>query len=125
MSGQLDALELILEDEVDDAAERIRTVGRRRAACDDFDAVDQQRIDNVEVDHARIVRRNHPAAVDQNQSATGAKAAHIDRNSSVAAVVDVGIEAWRYLRQLVQGFFDVDRALILQCFACNNADRRV
>src|SRR5690606_22542322 len=73
-----EALEVVLEDEVDHAADRVGTVSRRRAAGDDLDALDRGRRHRVDVDNARAVDRRRPAAVEQHEVAVGAELAKTD-----------------------------------------------
>src|SRR5207344_2436492 len=64
---ELDALEVLLEDEVGDAGDRVGTVSRRGTARDDLDALDRGGRDRGDVGHARSVRRGRTAAVDEDE----------------------------------------------------------
>jgi hypothetical protein len=59
----LEAVEFLVGDEVDHAADRIRTVGRRGAAGDHVDALDQQLRELADVGHAGDVGADHALAV--------------------------------------------------------------
>ncbi len=65
----LEALQLVVEDDVDDARHGIRAVGRRGAAGDRLDAPDHHRGDEVEVDLAAGRGGNEAPAVHQDQGA--------------------------------------------------------
>ena len=74
-------VEIGIHDEVDDARDRVRTVHRRCAAGEDFDALQHRSGDNVDVarlgGRLRIARRE-AAAVDQGQRALRAEIAKVD-----------------------------------------------
>ena len=60
-----DAVELVLQDEVYNARNRIRAINGRRTAGDDFDAVDEIGRDIVEVDcRVACKARNEAPAVE-------------------------------------------------------------
>ena len=87
---ELQALEILLEDEVDDACNGIRTVnGRCAAARQNFDALDQRRRDSGEVHrvatgHARDVT----TAVDEHEGAVDAEIAQVDRRDAGARRIE-------------------------------------
>jgi hypothetical protein len=66
-------------DEVHHAADRVRTVDRRAAVRQDFDALDHRHRDDVQVDGlADAGTLGGAAPVDQHQRALGAEAAQVD-----------------------------------------------
>ena len=79
------AFEIVLQDEVDDAADRVRAVHGRRAARDRLDALDRGRRNRVHVDDHRALT-GMPAAVDQHQVAVRAEAAQVDSADADRAV---------------------------------------
>ena len=60
LAAKLDAFVIVLEDEVDDAGDGVRTVHRRVAAGHDVDALDQVGRDGVDVDGDTPVLRTSP-----------------------------------------------------------------
>ena len=82
-----DALEMLLADQVDHAADRVRAVGRRRAVLQHLDTVDDAERDRVEIDIGvvavvveREVRRTQP--VDQHHGRRDTKAAQRHRGAA-------------------------------------------
>jgi hypothetical protein len=132
VSGE--ALEVVLEDEVDHAADRVGAVGRRGTAGDDLDALDGRRWDGVDVDHAGAVDRSSAAPVHQHQVAVGAELAEADRGCArgvggrrvdIAAAfgrAELG-QRRRQLRQLVEVGLEVDRARLLEQCSVDRNDR--
>src|SRR5690606_21665690 len=66
-AAQMDALNFFLSDDVDDARDRVCTVGRRRAVAQHFDTLDDGARNRVEVDEValtvvreRVRREAHP-----------------------------------------------------------------
>src|SRR5690606_22155705 len=105
--GRLEALEVLAQDEVDRAGDRIRAVHGRRAAGDDLDVRDQRVGDAGQVDHAVGIRGREAAAVDQGERAGRAEAAQVrGQHAGAAAVVDVGGVARGQLRELVEHGLD-------------------
>ena len=72
-----EALEVVLHEEVDDAGDRVRTVGGGGAASQHFDAADEGARNLVDVRAAGLQRRadRQPAAVHQHQRAHSAEVA--------------------------------------------------
>ena len=96
LHGDVAALDLALGDEVDDAADRIRPVDRRRAVAQDLDALQRADRDDVQVGVAvgdGLV--GEAAAVQQHEGAVHAQAAQVD----VGAGAGVGRLQRRRLRQ--------------------------
>ena len=110
---ELHAFEVGLHDEVDDAGDGVRAVGRRGAAGGDFDVVDQRHRDLVEVGGGvrvagvRVADAEAPA-VDQHQGALRAEAAKVGggdaarRGQRVGGVREVGRGDLEVRRQGVQ-----------------------
>ncbi len=104
-----EALEVVLEDEVDDAGDGVRTVHGRGAAGDDVDAVDQAGRDRADVDHAGGRGGRDALAVDQDQGALRAETTKIEgREVFTALVVRRAGVARNDLRQFVEQGFDGD-----------------
>src|SRR3546814_8719441 len=59
-----DAVEILAQDEIHHARNRVRSVNRRCAAGHDVDALDQRRRHEIHVDR---LRRQHPLAVDEDE----------------------------------------------------------
>ncbi len=113
---ELHALEVLLHDEVDDAADRVRAVHGRGAAGQDFDALDHRGRNLVEVGR-RVgdAAVGHAATVDEHQGAGRAEAAQVDRRGTGGAVRHVRVLRGEGLRQLVDEVFDARHALRLRC----------
>ena len=90
--NELDALEVIVELEIDDAGNRIRAVDGGRAAGQHIDAIDQRRGNDVDVGTVITLRTRvaiaQSIAVDQDQGALGIEAAQIHRRRGAGAAVD-------------------------------------
>ena len=124
--GKLDAFELLLGVDVDDARDRIRTVDRRSAVLQHFDVIDDADRGRVEIGRGRYAARGrlvHPAdAVDQDQRALGAEVAEIRgcsagtdtaavrREADVAAGIELGVEAAAGDRQPLQQIADASES---------------
>jgi len=81
-SIDLQALEVLLHDEIDDAADGVGAIGRRRAASQHFDALYQRRGNLVEVRcrllNERVRRADAQSpAIDQHQGAVGTQTAQV------------------------------------------------
>src|SRR3546814_17635785 len=59
-----DAVEILAQDEIHHARNRVRSVNRRCAAGHDVDALDRRRRPAI---HADRLRRQHPLAVDEDE----------------------------------------------------------
>ena len=122
---EFDALEVLAHDEVHNARESVRTVGRRSAAGLNFHMVDQCGRDLVHVRNRndRIARR-HALAVDQDQGALRAEIAKVNgrraRRGIAREVRLTGIDG----RQIVQQRADIGRAFELQFLLANGRHRR-
>ena len=116
---ELDAFEILLQDEVDDARDRVRPVDRRGAAGQHVDPLEQRRRDDADV---LAVLRAEALAVDQDQSALEPEAAQLDALATVGVVI--GLLAVRCdLRQAVQHVLDVDRGLRADVLRGDRGDR--
>ena len=82
----VEAFEVVLQNEVHDAGDGVGAVDGRRAARDDLDALDHRFREQVDVDSAEPIRRHHPAAVEQHERALRAQAAqvHVRRRPRIA-----------------------------------------
>ncbi|MOA13359.1 hypothetical protein D3C78_1334080 [compost metagenome] len=126
----VDAVDLVLEDDVDHPGNRVRTVNRRGAAAENFDTFDDCRrnIRQVgEVDLAVVRRRvvGDPAAVDQHQRMVRAEAAQVEcagrRLPGVAVIFALGHAG--VLRLCRQGVVDVFVAARFHFFVGDDVDR--
>ena len=122
LAAHFEAFDL-LETEVHNASQRVRTVHGRGAAGHDVDGLDQELRDGVEVDHLVGVERDPAAAVDQHQGTGRAEAAQVESGSAVTRVVREGGGARNDLRQRVQHVFNVDRTRELEFLGGDNRDR--
>ena len=114
LGRDLNALEVLLHDEVDDAGDRVRAVHGRCAAGEDVDPLDHLRRDLVDV-RCRGRRRDaairHAPAVDQDQRPRGPEAAQVQRRRAGRAVGDRHVLRSEGLRQLVHEVLDTGDAL--------------
>src|SRR5690606_4520365 len=100
---ELQAFEAVLQDDISYAGQVVLALGRRGAARDDLDVLDQGGGDDVDVDHARRVRRDDPAAVHQHQGAGGAQTAEVQVGlTTVRGVVRGEVNRRHELRHVVQ-----------------------
>ena len=79
---ELNAIKVVLEDEVHDARDRVRTINGRCAAGHDVDTLDQIRRNGVGVDRDAVrqhVRTDMTAAVDQHQRALRTETAKVEQ----------------------------------------------
>jgi len=82
----LEALEVTIKDEVDDACDRVRAVSGRSAAGHDFRTRDERAGDQVDVDRPLGCRGHKALAVHQHQRAGSAKSAQVeDAGADIAA----------------------------------------
>ena len=114
LGRDLDALEVLLHDEVDDAGHRVRAVHGRCAAGEDVDALDHLRRDLVDV-RGRGCRGDaavrHAPAVDQHQRAGRAEAAQVQCCRAGRGVRHRDVLRRKSLRQLVDEVLDAGDAL--------------
>ena len=123
MTTDLHAVEIALEDEVDDAGNGVRTVNGRVAARHDVDALNQVGRDRVDVrdgGRAQNVGGHVTPTVDQNQGALRRKAAKVKEVESG----DTDAEAWILLSEraaqlgkVVQRVADVRTAALEELLA--------
>ncbi len=129
MALELDALELVFQDDIDRARDRVRSVDRRTSDRKHLDMIDQDRRDGVEIDlltcgraakgagRGGCIARDEAAAVDEHKRSLRAEAVEVDelladgRTRLLAAIVG-SRDAER--RQLVQRIGGVDEAAIGQ-----------
>src|SRR6185437_6290500 len=78
----LQALEVLLQDEVRDTADRIGAVYGGGATGDDLDAIDHRRRNAVDVRHHERVDGRRAVAIDQYETAVRAEAAQRDRGDT-------------------------------------------
>ncbi len=131
-----DALEVLLEDEVDDARHGVGTIHGGCAASNDLDAINGGCRDRIDIDGHRGVDRDGPITIDENQVAVGAEASEADGRGACRrggpgvdqlAVGDLCVSSGRRneLRHLVQRVFDANRGLVFQCRRIDGLDRAV
>ncbi len=126
LNVEVEALEVSLEDEVDDARDGVRAVHRRRAARDHFHALDRRGWNRVDVHSHRRVDRYGSIAVDQNEISIGAESSQAHRRRArgqrrevvrhLALILQLrhALRGGNELRQLVQRRFEPDRVLLLE-----------
>src|SRR4029079_11282503 len=98
----LDTREVLLQDEVDDARDGVRTVNGRGTAGHHVDAVDQRGRDRVGVDDRVDVIGDVATAVDEHEGALRAEAAEVDGGDAAARVVRRAAGRCSDLRTVVQ-----------------------
>ena len=113
------AAEAGVHDEVDDARNRVRAIGRRGAAGQHFDALHDRRRDDVDIGRTARRRRtrSQAATIDQHQGALGTKAAKIDRGGAIGAVRNGRILRREDRRQRVEQILNLGRARELEILA--------
>src|SRR4029077_7868762 len=82
LAANADAIEMVLEDEIDDAGDCFGAVHRRRTAGDDIDALDEVGRNHIDVDHAcgtGRVARDEASTIDEHQRPVVAEVAQVDR----------------------------------------------
>ena len=119
-----EAIELRVEDEVDDTGDRVGAVDGGRAAGQHFDALDDRRRDTVDVgDGEARIARHEAMAVDQDKRPDGAEAAKVDRSGTCRAGGNELALRRIDLGKLVEELFGVGGALQLEFFALDHRDR--
>ena len=109
---ELNALEVVVHDEVHHPCDRVRTVNGGRAAGQHLDPLDQRSGNVVQVGRpVQRAARRQPAPVDQHQSAGRTQVAQVDRGGSRRSVADVAAVVGGGLRQPVDDVFDRGQAL--------------
>ena len=123
----------VARDDVDHAADCVRTVDGRGAVFQDFDALDDRLRNDVEVERrngAARTRRTRTLAVDQNQRAGVTATAKVDRLGADTAVCDEVLEGVvelgraRSQRRALQQRSGVDEAFERCGFGRDHLDRR-
>ncbi len=128
-ASMIEALEILLQDEVHDAGDGVGAVHRRGAAGDDFHALDRRGGDRVDVDDEQGVGGLRAAAVDQHEIAIGAEAAQVQRRGAgclTGACLRAGDElvvAGNELRKLLQHRFDRSRGRLFERIGRHGDDR--
>ena len=114
---ELDALEVVEHQEIDHPGHRVGPVGRRGAAGQHLDALDQRAGDLVDIgaDPAPDRRAGrHAPAVDQHQRPRRAQVAQVQGGRAGGAVGYAGVLRGEHLRQEAQRILHPDVALIRQ-----------
>ena len=117
---ELQPFEIFLQDEVDHARDRVRSIDRRGTAGQHVDALQQRCRDDARV---LAVLRAQALAVDQHQRALEAQAAQLDALAPVGIVIGL-LRVRRDLRQAVQHVLDVHRGLCADVGGGHRGDRR-
>ena len=121
--AHLDALELVVEDEVHHACDRVRPVHSRSTAGEDVDALHHERRNDADV--GRFCGAGRQAlAIDQGQGTTRTKTAKVNGRVTQCTVVVKGIERWRHLRILVDQILCAGNAGVLEFFLLDLRHRR-
>ena len=79
LNVEVETLEVLFQDEVDDAGDGVGAVHRRRATRDDLDALDRRSRDRVHVDGHRRVDRHGSIAVEQHEISVCTETTQADR----------------------------------------------
>ncbi|MNR01032.1 hypothetical protein D3C85_1168260 [compost metagenome] len=118
LSIDLDALEVLLRDEVDNAGDSVRTIDGRGAAGKNFNAFNQLTRNLVQVG-GRVVRRAvaHTATIDQHQGAVSAQVAQRHGRRTRCTVGHGRVLRGEGLRQLVDQIFNAGHACDVDVFA--------
>src|SRR6185437_65325 len=122
---EIDALEMLLEDEVHHAGDRISAVDRRCAAGDRLDSVNGRGGNGVQIDRHGRIDRYGAHAVDQYQVTVRSQAAKAQRRRAsgrrgpgidqlTGPDLSVFARGRNELRKLVEGVLDPDARLVLQ-----------
>jgi len=126
MGVELQAFEVSIEQEVEHAADGVRSIGRRGAASNRLDTGDERRRQQIEIDDGRSVGRNYAAAIQQHQGAGRAQSAELDvRLAGQVRTVRRGVAQSGELRKIVDQTFDIDRPRRLKVFLGHGHDRAV
>src|SRR5262245_41985605 len=131
VAANLQALVILLEDEVDDAGDGVRTVHGRITAGHDVNAIDQVVRDGVDVGRHGVVENvgaDVTAAVDQRQGADRAEATKIEQVEAGDADAETRVrlgEGAAKLRQLVQRVTDAGGRLLDERFTADRGDRNL
>jgi hypothetical protein len=125
----LQASELLVRDEVDDAADRVRTIRGGGAAGVHVDTLDQQLRELADVGHAGDVGRHHALAVEQRQRAERAQAAQAERAQALHAARGAVGQHRAARASLQRGQFgdrveDVRLGRLLDVFGCQRGGGR-
>src|SRR5690606_2531748 len=123
VARNLNALEVLLQDEVDDARDRVRTVNGRTAAGHHVHALDQSRRNSVEVNNLLLVVSNVAAAIDQNQRAGFTQTTQVNGGNAVAGVIGSAGQRRNHLRQFIQHIFHVGCAGEAEFLGADNRNR--
>ncbi|MNV61398.1 hypothetical protein D3C71_1539040 [compost metagenome] len=121
----LEAAQVRVEDQIDDAGDRVRSPGGGSAAGHGFNAVHHDRRNEVEINLAGRRRGNIASSVDQRQRTNAAQASQVGEILAAAQqVLRVGLRrlAGPEGRYLVQKFADIRQASLLKGFYAQ--DRR-
>src|SRR5690606_25150112 len=120
---ELEALEVVLHDEVDDAGHGARAVGRGPAARAQLHLLHECPRDLVDVGGERErVAEAHAMAVDQHQRAVRSQAAQVQGGGAGRAVRFVRRQLRRDLRQVVDEVLDAGDAAIGELFRADLGD---
>ena len=87
--AKLHSLEILVEDEVHHAANRVGPIGGRRAPGDDLDPLHQILGEGVDIDRSGRRRRHRPLPVQQHQRPAGAERPEVQRIDPGLAGTDV------------------------------------
>ncbi|MNE22361.1 hypothetical protein D3C80_1155690 [compost metagenome] len=129
------ALEVVLQDDVDHAGDGVRTIDRGAAALDGLDPRDQGAGDGVQVDLAAGVQHrragrvgaDHPAPVDQGQGALRPQTEQVDVVAADRTGVLIALGRVRHADrgQVVDGVRHVQIAATIHLFSRDHAHRQI
>ena len=120
----LEALEPVVQGDVDDAGHGIGTVRGRCAAGDDLQVLDQRRRDDVRVDAARRLGGRHAPTIDEQQGAGRPEAAQIEIAGGDRHAAPADILIRRESRHVHDQVRDARDGLRLQLLAAHLRERR-
>ena len=130
---RLEAGEVLVEDEVDDAGHGVGAPGRRGAAGHDIDALDKGRRDGGEVDAAELrARLDHALSVEEDEGPQDAEIAQIDGVDARVALGRLVAHRRTVVRRvgradrgkLANGVADIGVGVALQLGDAHHGDRR-
>ena len=120
---QVNAREILLGDEVDDARDGIGTISGHGGAGQRVDALDKGQRNVVQIDAATNARRGNAVAIEQDDVAARTDTAKIDERGAAVAVVDSRTDARDDARDVAQHFFGDVRRTQLNGFSGGDVDR--
>ena len=119
------ALKVVLQLEIGNAGQGVRTVGCGLPSRHDLDILDQGLWDVVDVDNAARVRGRDAAAVEQHEVTLRAQAAQVDVHLAVSGVVVLAAKVAHELRDFAEQGVQRGRARVLDRLGADGDDGAV